>query len=678
VKPLRIACDIGGTFTDILVFNQETGEVSMTKVPSTPEDPHEAIINGLNKMGLSMREVDFFGHGSTVALNTLIQRKGARTGLITTEGFRDILEIQRFNRPDMYNLFYRKPVPLVPRYLRLEVDERVMFDGKVSEDIDLEELDQRIRELLSEGIEALAICFINSYINPINEEKALDHVRRNYPDLYSQASYRLTREWREYERTSTVAMSSYLMPSVRNYLRRLRLNLEDMGHEGDVLITKSDGGLMTVEMAEERPVSMLMSGPAGGVLGAQYFSRLTDNPNVITLDMGGTSTDVCLVDDGEPKLEGHQEIERYPVLEPSIDIYSIGAGGGTIAWVDDTGMLKMGPHSAGANPGPACYGMGGTEPTVTDANLLLGRLNPDYFLAGEMKLDVEAARRAFKGLADRLGMGLQECACGAVRIVNAAMTAAIRSVSIEKGYDPRDFHLLVFGGAGALHGSVLAQELSIPRVIIPRNPSHMSPWGILVADIKYNYSRTHIVELDKIDLDAVNAIFTELKAEGESALAKGDAAGKEMEFLCSLDMRYAGQEHTVSVVCDAPLDRAGLQRVRADFDRLHEQFYAFSMPAEECEIVTIRVDALGHIRGPEMQQVARGSADSTAALRGNRPVYFEQVSDFLDCPIYDRDLLRAGNTLDGPAVVEEPTSTVLVMPGQTLSVDGYGNLIIEV
>ncbi|MDI6825045.1 MAG: hydantoinase/oxoprolinase family protein [Bacillota bacterium] len=673
----RVAVDIGGTFTDMLVFDQESGAIRLYKVPSTPARPQDAVLAALDKAGLDMREVEFFGHGCTVAINTLLQRKGARTGLITTRGFRDVLEIQRFNRPDMYNLYYRKPGPLVPRYLRLEVNERVLWDGSVRQPLDLEEVDAAMRQLLAEGVEAVAICFINSYVNPEHELRALEFIRQRYPQVYSQASVNLSREWREYERSSTAVMAAYLMPSVRDYLSGLDLQLRERGYVGQVLVTKSDGGLMAVPAAQERPTSMLASGTAAAVLGAQYFSAITNNPNVITLDMGGTSADVCLVEGGKPNMVTSLEVERYPVLEPFIDIYSISAGGGTKVWVQNGSLLKVGPHSAGADPGPACYGRGGTEPTITDANLLLGRIDPHYFLGGEMVLDVDRARTAFQRVAAQVGMTVEECALGAIRIVNASMVDAIRAVSVQRGYDPRDFTLLAFGGAGPLHGAALAEDLGIPRVIVPQNPSHMSPWGILVADMKHSYAQTYTAPVQGLDPAEVNKLFTEMMEAGRRQLRDERVAEEQIYFQAALDMRYAGQEHTVTVPCQPRIDDSEKQFVVQRFHTLHQQLYAFSMPEDPCEVVAVRITAYGRMPTPQLPSLAVATTDVSAARKGHRQVYLEGAG-WTSCPVYDRTRLQPGHRFTGPAIVEEPTSTTLVNPGQRAEVDAYGSLVIHV
>ncbi len=676
MKKYRIACDMGGTFTDLMLFNMENKEMKLVKVPSDPKNPQNAVLNGIEKLNVDFLEVDFIGHGSTIALNTLIQKKGSKTGLITTRGFKDILEIQRFNRPDMYNLNYEKPEPLVPRNWRLEVDERVEWDGTVSRKLDLQELDDQVQALLVQDVTAIAICFINAYINSANEEMAYKYLRSQYPSLYVTASYQMSREWREYERSSTAVINAYLQPSVRDYLATLEAEMLQRSYKKQLLITKNDGGLMSAGVAKERPVSMISSGPAGGVLGAEYYARLTGKNNIITLDMGGTSTDVSLIENGQAKIGRTFEIDRYPILESFTDIYSIGAGGGTVAWIDDAGMLKMGPHSSGAIPGPVCYQKGGTEPTVTDANVILGRIDPKYFLGGEMVLDRDGAESAFHKLAEPLQMNIQECATGCLEIINAAMVNAIRVVSIEKGYDPRDFDLIVFGGAGALHGALLASDLGIPRVIIPKNPSHMAPWGILVANIKHQLSRTFIASISSLAMKDLELVLEELRDEAVEMLQHEEIEEERMQIHFALDMRYEGQEHTVTVPFNCNNGLNAVQQSRQEFDSEHERLYSFSLPAAECQIVNVRCEATGEMKGPELKEIDTAVVQGDA-LKGYRDVYIDRNQGFILCPIYDRNKIVPTQKIEGPAVIEEATSTVMLFNGQTVSMDNYGNLYIE-
>ena len=671
----RVAVDTGGTFTDVMMFDTASGQIETVKVPSTPENPDQAVVQGVTALSASPSTLSFLGHGTTVAINTLVQRKGVKTGLITTPGFRDVLEIQRTNRPDMYNLFYRKPAPLVPRNLRLEVTERILADGSVQTPLDLAALHQAVETLCAEGITALAICFLNSYINPAHEDAAAAYVRAHFPALAVSVSTEIAREWREYERTSTVALNAYLTPSVRTYLSRLDEEMGSVGYGHHVLITRSDGGLTLSRSAAEQPATMLMSGPAGGVLGAAEYGRVTGFPNLITFDIGGTTCDVSLIKDGEPLRVRDRLVEGYPVLAPFIDIYSIGAGGGTIAWADQARMLRVGPHSAGAQPGPACYDRGGEQPTVTDAYVLLGMIDPDAFLGGQMPLRRDRAEAVFAKLAAAVEMDLYTCAHGTLTILDHAMTAALRVVSVERGHDPRDFALMAFGGAGALHLGSLARELGIRQGIVPRYPSLFSAWGILAANLRHAYTQTVNRRSDEVDAAQLGGIVEDLRSQGATQLAADGVGADNISFAVSMDMRYLGQEHNVNVPAPDLFSDESLSALIDGFHAAHEQLYTYELRGEPVVITNVRVDAIGVQPTPQIQEWSvRGRAED--AFKGERPVLLEVDEGFRPTPVYDRDRLAAGVTLTGPCIVEEATSTTIVRRGQTLTVDRWGNLVV--
>lgn len=672
----RIAIDTGGTFTDVLLWDSQTGAITTRKVPSTPAHPEEAFLAGVQQLAVAPAAIAFLGHGTTVAINTLVQRKGAKTGLLTTAGFRDVLEIQRTNRPDMYNLFYRKPIPLVPRNLRLEATERMLADGTVQTPLDLESVRTAVDALCQAGVTALAICFLNAYINPTHEELAAAFVRENYPDLEVTASCDVAREWREYERTSTAVLNAYLTPSVRTYLGSLTERMANQGYGGAVLLTKSDGGLTLAESAGEQPVGMLMSGPAGGVLGAAEYGNVIGQPNLITFDIGGTTCDVSLIKDGQPLLVRDRLVEGYPVLAPFIDIHSIGAGGGTIAWADQTGMLRVGPHSAGADPGPACYGRGGAEPTITDAYVILGLIDPVAFLGGKMPLDADLAWRAFEGLAAQVGMTVEACARGALTILDHTMIAALRVVSIERGHDPRDFTLMAFGGAGALHIGSLGRELGMKRGLVPRYPSLFSAWGILAADIRHSYTRTLNRMTGEVMPDQLNSIIAILQQDGTAQLHRDGVSAAEQHFALSMDMRYVGQEHSVNVPCPLAFTDGALVALVERFHAVHEQAYTYRLPHDPVIITNLRLDAVGRQPTPELTWwPVQGRADD--AYIGDRNVQFEATAAPVATPVYARERLGVGVQLSGPCIVEEETSTTVLLPGQTLTVDRFGNLLCE-
>lgn len=671
----RIAIDTGGTFTDVLLWDSQSGAIATRKVPSTPAHPEEAFLTGVAQLGVEPASIAFLGHGTTVAINTLVQRKGAPTGLITTAGFRDVLEIQRTNRPDMYNLFYRKPIPLVPRNLRLEATERMMADGTVQTPLDLATVRTAVETLRQQGVKALAICFLNAYINPAHEEAAAALVRAEYPDLEVTASCEVAREWREYERTATAVLNAYLTLSVRSYLGSLTGRMGEQGFDGSVLLTKSDGGLTLAESAGEQPVGMLMSGPAGGVLGAAEYGRIIEQPNLITFDIGGTTCDVSLIKDGQPLLVRDRLVEGYPVLAPFIDIHSIGAGGGTIAWADQTGMLRVGPHSAGAEPGPACYGRGGTEPTITDAYVILGLIDPSAFLGGKMPLNPDLAWRAFEGLAQKVGLSVEACARGALTILDHTMVAALRVVSIERGHDPRDFTLMAFGGAGALHLGSLGRELGMKRGLAPRYPSLFSAWGILAADIRHSNTRTLNRMTGEVMPAQLNELIGELHKEGAAQLDRDGVAADARHFALSMDMRYVGQEHSVNVPGPLAFNEQALRALVEQFHSVHEQAYTYRLPNDPALITNLRLDAIGRQPTPTLTPwPVQGTAAD--AWIGQRAVRFD-AAEPLPTPIYARERLGVGVQLTGPCIVEEETSATVLLPGQTLQVDRFGNLLCD-
>ena len=673
----RIAVDTGGTFTDVIMLDSDNGQITTVKVPSTPANPDEAVIQGVLAMDVPLASLAFLGHGTTVAINTLVQRKGATVGLLTTRGFRDVLEIQRTNRPDMYNLFFRKPTPLVSRNLRIEINERISADGTVQSLLDFGELRRAVESLVAQGIRTLAICFLNSYINPVHEEMAAHYIRTHFPDMLVTASVEIAKEWREYERTSTAVLNAYLAPSVRRYLSRLDDEMQQEGYGGRVLITRSDGGLTLSRTAAQQPAVMLMSGPAGGVLGAAEYGRAAGFPNVITFDIGGTTCDVSLIREGQPLLVRDRLVDGYPVLAPFIDIYSIGAGGGTIGWADAAGMLRVGPQSAGALPGPACYGRGGELPTITDAYVVLGWIEPSEFLGGKMPLQPDLAQQAVARLAQQVEMETVTCAYGMLTILDHAMTGALRVVSVERGHDPRDFALMAFGGAGALHLGSLARELGIRRGIVPRYPSLFSAWGILAADLRHAYTQTLNRSLTEVSAQEMNAIVAELRKQGEAQLAADGLATDAMSFAVTMDMRYAGQEHNVNVPAPAIFDAHEMSAVALRFHAAHRQLYTFELPDEPVLVTNVRVDAIGHQPTPKLEQwTATGTP--AEALKGERMALFTLAQGFVSTPIYDRNRLGVGMAVEGPCIVEEETSTTVVHPGQRLTVDNFGNLLLEV
>jgi len=679
---VRLAADIGGTFTDVAVFDDRTGRLSFGKALSTPHHLVEGITAGVGKAGAAYADVRLFLHGSTVAINTILERTGARTALVVTEGFRDIYEIGRINRPDAYNLYFKKHVPLVERALRFEAKERILADGDVDTPLDEAGLERLAEHLGSLGVEAAAVLFLNCYRNAGHERRAKEIIEAKNPGMFVSASHELSQEYREFERCSTVVANAYVGPRVRRYIGEIEDHARAAGFDGSLLIVQSTGGLYEAEQAKSQCVRMLESGPAAGVIGTQALCRTLGLDRAIAFDMGGTTAKAGVIHDGEALTSGRAQIGSYgqslPIQIAMMDIFEVGTGGGSIARVED-GALRVGPRSAGASPGPACYGLGGGEPTVTDANLVLGRLGADRFLGGEMTLDVAAAERALRThIADPLGLSVVEAADGILRIAATAMSYAVKGVTTERGLDAGDFALVAYGGAGPLHAVQIAREIGITRVIIPFAPGVFSAFGMLFADLRYDYVRTAPSRLEDVSFDAFERIYGELEAQGRAAIEAASVAPRRVTIKRAADMRYVGQEHPVTV--DLPLrvfakqDRAAIKR---HFDELHLLRYGTSAPEEPAEIVSLRTTVTGEMRKPPQEKIARGRATPPrAAFTGTRKAYFGRR--FVAAPTYRRAELVAGNRIDGPALIEEHASTTVVMPGDKLVVDAYGNLVITV
>src|SRR6195256_6408284 len=592
-RVIVVAIDIGGTFTDLIGFDDSAGRFVQAKSLTTPAHLVQGIIDCINKSGLAAAAIDELIHGSTIAINTLIERKGAKTGLTVPRGTRDVYIIGRGNRPEAYNLLFHRHRPLVPRHLTREVDERLLSSGEVYVPLDREGIAQACRALAAEGVEAVAVCFLHSYVNPTHERIAGEMIRAAMPDAYLSLSHEILREYREFERTSTTVVNAYIGPKVGGYVRGLKASLARIGFRGELTIMQSNGGVMTPEAATERPVAMMESGPVGGIIASARTGRALGFPNVISFDMGGTTAKASLIREGEPSMAPGYYVGGYasghPVMVPVIDLVEVGAGGGSIAWIDGIGALKVGPQSAGADPGPICYRGGGTEPTITDANLVLGRLDPDDFLGGQMALDAEsAARGILEKIAGPLAMSTTAAAQAIVDIAVAKMSLAVREVSVAKGYDPRDFALVASGGAGPLHVMAVARELHIPRVIVPLYPAHFSALGMLAADERHDFIRTFYADLDGADFRQLERTVEEMAAQ--SALASKKGAERRIH----LDLRYVGQEFTLSVPVTQKQIRAQDRRaIRRAFDRLYELRYAHHSPEEPVEIVNIRLAAIG-------------------------------------------------------------------------------------
>jgi N-methylhydantoinase A len=678
---IRLSADVGGTFTDVAAFDETTGALRLGKTLTTPQRLVTGIENGVGKAGSSFRAAGLFLHGTTVAINTILERSGARCALLTTQGFRDIYEIGRVNRPESYNLFFEKHAPLIDRDLRFEVMERMDAQGAVLIPLDEEQVRKTVREAVKDGVQAIAILFLHSYRNPAHEQRAKQIVEQEFPQLFVTASHELSQEYREYERTSTAAANAYVGPRVQRYLTEMEAHLGDAGFGGNFLIVQSTGGLFDVNDARRSCIRMLESGPAAGVVGTKVLCDSIGLQNAIAFDMGGTTAKAGVIHEGHVLMTGAALIGGYatglPVQMPMIDIQEVGTGGGSIARVEVGNALRVGPESAGASPGPVCYGLGGTEPTITDANLILGRLGADRFLGGEMPLDLEAAKKAMtEKIAGPLGLDPVKAAEGILRIATTKMAHVVRWVTTERGLDAADFALVAYGGAGPLHAAAVGRELSIGTVIIPRAPGHFSACGMLVADLRRDFVNTWFKPLADASFPEMENIFAEMERQGRDTVGRGQTiAGVEVRR--SADMRYVGQEHAVTVELPTELftkqDRAG---IKALFDAVHQTRYGFSVAHEKAEIVSLRSAIIGQLRKPPFEHIAKGGAEPDAeSFRGKRPVYFASAG-FVDTPTYDRPALKAGNKIAGPALIEEHASTTVVHPGDSVEIDAFGDLVI--
>jgi N-methylhydantoinase A len=671
-----LAVDIGGTFTDLIAFDDRSGRFYQAKSLTTPRNHVDGIIDCINKSDIDPKTIDNLIHGSTTAINTLIERKGAKVGLIVTRGTRDVYAIGRGNRPEAYNLFFHRPKPLVPRHLTLEANERLYASGEEREKLDPASVRAACEAFAKEGVEAVAVCFLHSYANPEHERQAGEIVQAALPKAYVSLSHEILREYREYERISTTVVNAYIGPVVGGYVHNLQQRLKGIGFKGELAIMQSNGGVMAPQTAIKRPVTMMESGPVGGIIASAEIGRALGYTNVVSFDMGGTTAKASLVREGEATMSEGYYVGGYasghPVMTPVVDVVEVGAGGGSIALIDDVGALKVGPQSAGAEPGPICYKRNGTEPTITDANVILGRIGWHDFLGGEMELDLEAAKKGMdERVAKPLKMSVDEAARAVIQIAIAKMSLAVREVSVEKGYDPRDFVLVASGGAGPPHAVAIARELFIPLVIIPRFPAHFSALGMLMADERHDLVRTYLAELGAADFDLVRRITEELTAEAYKLLGRTENVTTQVLF----DLRYVGQEFTLPVpVKPEHLARADRKAIRAAFDELHEQRYAHHATDEPVEIINIRLVALGRRTKLELPSMAK---TGTLAPREKRPVVFDQGAA-VDCPVYDREKLKPGDKFKGPALVSEYASTTVIFPGDELAVADTGELIITV
>ncbi len=682
----RLGVDIGGTFTDATLVDEETGAVRIAKVASTPRDPSagfmEATRRILAEAGVEGAALRYVVHATTVATNSIIEGKVARAGFVTTEGFRDLLEIARQVRPTLYDVHFEKPRPLVPRNLCFGVRERLEPDGSVRLELDEASVREVAAQLREERVESVAVCLLHAYINGEHERRVGEILREMHPDAFVSLSSEVAPEFREYLRASTTVINAGIQPVVSRYLKSIEARLSEAGIEAELLVMQSSGGVFSSAAARARPVFMVESGPAAGVIAAASLGEALGLADLISFDMGGTTAKVGLIQDGAAEVTkdyqvgaaaragiGGLALSGYPVRTPVIDLVEIGAGGGSIAWIDSGGLLRVGPQSAGADPGPVCYSRGGEQPTMTDANLVLGRLNPSYFLGGEIELDVAGAQAAIEErCAVPLGVSVVEAAHGIVEIANAAMVNALHLISVQRGYDPRDFVLVAFGGAGPAQANALARDAGMQTVLVPTSPGIFSATGLLSTDLKRDYTAALLRRLDGIEPADAEASFAGMEEEGRAALTREGVAPSDISFLRQIELRYVGQSYELTVPAD------DLTAALGGFHAAHDRAYGFSAEEEPVEAVNLRLTAVGRIAKPQLPRI---QAKGTAVECARRPVYFAESGDFLDCPVYDRYSLGAGAKLEGPAIVEEFDSTTVVHPGYHARVDDYGNLFIH-
>lgn len=677
---MRVATDIGGTFTD-LVYVDDNGKVGVAKSHTTPPNFEQGVIDVIEKSGIDQQDIETFIHGTTVIINALTERKGVKTGLITTKGFRDVIEIARGNRPDLFNVRYKKPVPFVERYLRQEVEERLNQKGEVITPLNINQITELIEYFKKEQVEALAVSYLHAYKNPEHEQQTVELIQQLWPEVAVTASHEVTKEWREYERTNTAVLNSYVKPIASSYINRLNNKLVENDADSFNYIMQSNGGTTTFEQAKKTPINMVESGPVAGIYGAAYLGEIIGEKNVIAFDIGGTTAKCSLISNGEVKVSTDYYIEKddlnagYPIKSPVVDIVEIGNGGGSIAWIDEGGSLKVGPHSAGAVPGPVAYGQGGTEPTTTDANLLTGRLSPENF---DYQVNLESVKQAIHDKVSKVyGLTEEEGALGIIRIANANMLNALKLISVRKGYDPRDFTLVAFGGGGSMHAPALARDLGVKKVVVPVASSVFSAWGMLMTDLRHDYIQTYINRLQDIDLSELNNEWNKLESQAKEQYAEENVKEEEIVFNRFVDMRYSGQEHTVKVpLAGGVINEETITDVIALFHELHEQSFTFKLVEAQTEIVNLHLTAFGSVQKPELQKLEVENRPLESALKETRNVFYENEG-WVPTKVYHRDLLVPGMKIEGPAIVEEPTATTVFYSEQTLSVDAYGNLLIE-
>jgi N-methylhydantoinase A len=692
----RLGIDVGGTFTDAVLISEATGATQIAKVLSSPQDPalsfSEAVDRVLAKANRTQKDISYLVHGTTVATNALIEGKTPRVAFITTFGFRDMLEIARQIRPSLYDVHFEKPKPPVPRNLCFEVTERLDASGNVLVSLDELRVHEIAKELKRQKVESIAVCLLHAYLNPVHEEQIGKILLQHNPGSKVSLSHEICPEFREYFRACTTVINASIKPVLSLYLGGIEKRLRAEGMDAELLIMQSNGGVLSFEAASEKPVYMIESGPAAGVIVSNFIAGGLGYKNVISFDMGGTTAKVGLILEGRPRITKEYEVgaralsgigkfrgSGYPIRTPVIDLVEIGAGGGSIAWVDSGGILRVGPHSSGADPGPICYGNGGQDPTITDANVLLGRLSPGFFLGGEMALNVDAAAKGIRRkCAEPLEMDVIDCANGIIKIANSEMTNALRIATLQRGYDPRDLVMVAFGGAGPLHANRLCAEMQIPLLIVPMSPGTASAFGLLVTDLKHEFSQSRVMSEEHQDIEAINHMFSIMEKQGRDVLMREGMQDQDISYPRQIEMRYAGQSYELPIDCPTGrLTRELLAEMKQQFHFEHDRAYGHGYPNQPTELVNFRLTAIGGIKKPRFREIPRSEKAIDAARKGIRQVFFEETADFLQTPVYDRGLFGAGHRFEGPAIVEEMDSTTLIEPGFQVVVDNYGNLLVS-
>lgn len=677
-----IGVDVGGTFTDFTIFNTKNERLFNYKQSSTPDDPSRSIINGivhiLKENDISPEEVIYLAHGTTVATNALIEKKGAKIGIITTKGFKDLMEIGDQKRPSLYDLLKQKPSGLIPPGLKCEAEERILFDGTVKVPLDEDNVREIIKYFKAQNVDGIAVCTLFSFINPSHEKRIKEIINEISPDVYVTISHELVSEFREYPRMSTTVLNTYLGPVMKNYVNNFQNSVKQAGITIEPYVTQSNGAIISISETIDSPIKTALSGPSAGVVGASHIGRQAGVNKIITFDMGGTSADISLIEDGQLKVSHERFVEGYPARIPMIDINAVGAGGGSIAYIDEGGALKVGPKSSGADPGPACYKRGGKSPTVTDANIVLGKLNSKKILGGRMDVDIQLAKDAIKrDISEKSNLNIEDAAAGVISVVNSNMIRAIRVVSVEKGYDTREFALMAFGGAGPLHACEIALGLGIKKVVMPPSPGTLSSLGLLMADTRFDFSASRIMLAEEENIEEVNDIFKELYKKGDEMLDVEKIADENRLFKNIIDCRYERQNYEISIEFSSKeFNIESLEEIKEKFHDEHEKLYGYCDKTKNIQMVNYRSAAIGIVEKPNLKPLPIDNNTVEFEPIEIRDVRFDGNDNYVETKVYYRDDILVGSKIFGPAIIEQMDSTCIIPPGWVSYVDSYLNLII--